>query len=265
MSYLRTLAARALEQPQPIRPRLPSLFEPAAGPRVKFREITLNKHSKQEPGKAPRSQDQKAAAHKSELITSPIDPTKTPPAIETGYIGDRLPSIRPLKSVEPAPETKLIGEGATIRLTEARANEPSIESPAEHPNLNAKASAMPDAVKPDIQIAQAITIEQTNLIETAAGAAPEPQIQDRKSLQPEAFQAQTIVVKPDVKTDVSEPLLVEPQIVAEQLPSVRITIGRVDVRAIMAPVQTTTTVARQAATKALSLDEYLKQRNGEPG
>jgi hypothetical protein len=125
------------------------------------------------------------------------------------------------------------------------------------------AEAARDAESP-IQIAQSINLEQTTLIEhvttTLPPVVPIPAAEKapREPAPPEA-----LVVKPQVSTDRTEVEWSEPEFTAaEAPPSVRITIGRVDVRAVMPPSPART--VKSAARKALSLDDYLKQRSGEP-
>src|SRR5262249_35929021 len=131
----------------------------------------------------------------------------------------------------------------------------------DHNALNLPA---PKPISPSVQVAHAITFEEANIITTAPRASQEHQAQERKTHQAEAFRPQAIVVKPEARTAVSEEPFSEPQIIRPDLPpSVKITIGRVDVRAIMPSTPTPLVVAREPAAKALSLDEYLKRRNGE--
>src|SRR6266571_1589555 len=283
MSYLSTLAARALDQPQPIRPRLPSLFEPIAGPRVNFREVTPNKRNKQEPRQPPRDAEQSGVSQNSKSRTSSIRPKavfSSAEALSRQTERDRQSIKSFSESVQPSAEPKHVDERSADRISEKRgietANEKAADNPrvaaatsssdktADNPRVAAATSSSDGATKPNVQIAQAVTIEQTNVIEAERDARSQPETHETKSQQPDAPRAQSIVLKPDVTTDRSESVFIEPQIVAPDSPrSVKITIGRVDVRAIMPPAQSTVIVARQPAMKALSLDEYLKQRNGE--
>ena len=267
MSYLSTLAARALDQPQPIRPRLPSLFEPAAGPRVNFREVTLNKRNKQAPRQPPDA-EQSNVSQNSKSRTSSIRPkavfTSAEPLSRQAERGRQ--SIKSLsESVQPSAEPKHVDERGADRISEKRGIETANEKAADNPRVAATTSSSDGATKPNVQIARAVTIEPTKVIEAERAARSQPETHETKSHQPDAPRAQSIVLKPDVTTDRSESVFIQPPLIAPDSPrSVKITIGRVDVRAIMPPAQSNITVARQPAMKALSLDEYLKQRNGEP-
>ena len=265
-SYLSTLAARALEQPQPIRPRLASLFEPIAGPRINFREVTLNKRSKQKSSKFVRQEEQKSATRKPESLSSAIRSNMVVASGETKSLQvshrSQLIKSSPETFQPPTATAKHVDE-PTSQPTESHleiANQGRIGR-RDHNALTLPAS---EPIKPSVQIAQAIRFEETKIITTAPDVSPQHQTQEPKSQQEVASRPQVIVVKPEARTAVSEQPLPEPQIIApDQPPSVKITIGRVDVRAIMPPTLTTVVAARESAMKALSLDEYLKQRNGD--
>lgn len=268
MRYLSTLAARALDQPQPIRPRLPALFEPAAGPRVNFREVTVAKTGQQHQRKSARPQEQTAASGKSAAITPSIGSAKGVGMSElmAVRVDDGPPAIKSFsESVQTSAEQpKWVDDDATVRPKAPRPIDTANESTDGRSKISETSSSFPEAIKPTVQVAQAITIEQTNVIESAVDSSFKLETPKPKSADAEAPRAQSIVVKPEVIAGASEPIVIEPELLApDPLPSVQITIGRVEVRAIMPPAQSTVTVARQPAMKALSLDEYLKQRNGE--
>ena len=268
MSYLSTLAARALDQPQPIRPRLPSLFEPAAGPRVNFQELTVEKRSQPEQHTSSRSEERSNASQKSDAVASTIQPAKEIGVSEplAAQLTDRPLSIKAVSGFAQtsATQSEQATENAIDRSTKPREIKIAHEAASGHASLAVASSSVPDLIKPTIQVAQAITIEQTNVVETAPDASNKTERRESKTHESAEIRPQSIVVKPEVTAGVSEPIPFEPQVVAPDLsPSVRITIGRVDVRAVMPPAQSTVTIARQPAMKALSLDEYLKQRNGE--
>jgi hypothetical protein len=268
MSYLSTLAARALDQPQPIRPRLPSLFEPAAGPRVNFQELTVNKRSQPEQRAASRSKKRSYASQKSDAVASPIQPAREigVPEPIAAQLTDRPLSIKAVSEFTQtsATQSEQATENAIHRSTKPRASETGDKTASDRASLAVTTSSVPELIKPTIQVAQEITIEQTNVAESAPDAANKTESRESTTHEPAEIRPQLIVVKPEVTGGVSEPIPFEPQVVAPDLsPSVKITIGRVDVRAVMPPAQSTVTIARQPAMKALSLDEYLKQRNGE--
>jgi hypothetical protein len=268
MSYLSTLAARALDSPQPIRPRLPSLFETAAGPRVNFREVTANKLNQSEQRAASRPQDPATALRKSDPIVSTIPPPGKAggPDPVADELTDRARSIRAVSEFAQAStiQPERMAEPGTDRAPKLREIETKSEAANDRMSLAAPTSSAPELIKPTIQVAQAITIEQTQVIESARDASDSIESRESKTPEPAEIRPQSIVVKPEVSTAILESTFVEPQLVPPDLsPSVKITIGRVDVRAVMPPAPATVTVAQQPAIKALSLDEYLKQRNGE--
>src|SRR6266487_3250496 len=264
-SYLSTLAARALEQPQPIRPRLASLFGPVAGPRVNFREVTRNKRSNQKSSKFVRHEEQNGAAHKAESPSPAIRPKIVVTSGETKslQVSDHSELIKssPETFQPPTAAAKHVDE-PTSQPTESRL-EIANQGRTERRYHNALTLPAPEPIKPSVQIAQAVTFEEANIITTAPDVSSQHRTQE-KLQQAKASRPQVIVVKPEARTAVSEQPFPEPQIIAPDLPpSVKITIGRVDVRAIMPPTPTTVVAARESAMKALSLAEYLKQRNGD--
>jgi len=265
-SYLTTLAARALDHPQPISPRLPSLFEPATGPHVNFREVTVNKHSRP-PRISTHVVESDSAPQKSPPIVSSLSSPHGVRLAETiaQQVDDRPHSVKSFsQSMERSTEQPRLLNQSGNRLSKPRTLKVENKSLKEREKADAKPSLAPKSSEPTIQVAQAIAIEQTNVVERAANALPQPPARETKSKESQPASSQSIFVKPEVTTHAAEPIFVEPELLAsEPAGSVKITIGRVDVRAIMPPAQSTVTVARQPATKALSLDEYLKRRNGE--
>jgi len=265
-SYLSTLVARALQQPQPIRPRLASLFEPVAGPRINFREVTPNKRGNQQSSKSIRHEDQNGAAHKAESLSSAIRSkiVATSSQRKSLQISDHPQLIKssPETFQPPIAAAKHVDEPIT-QPTESRL-EITKQGKTEARHHNGITLPAAELFRPSVQVAQAITFEERNIITTAPDVAPAHETQEAQSQQAEASRPQAIVVKPEARTAVSEQRFSEPQIIPPDLPhSVKITIGRIDVRAIIPPTPTTVIAAREPATKALSLDEYLKRRNGE--
>jgi hypothetical protein len=265
-SYLTTLAARALDHPQPIRPRLPSLFEPATGPHVNFREVTVNKHSRP-PRTSTRVVESDSAPQKSPPIVSSLSSPHEVRLAETiaQQVDVRPHSVKSFsQSMEPSTEQPRLLNESGNRLSKPRTLKVENKSLKEREKADAKPSLAPESIKPTIQVAQAITIERTNVVGRAADASPQPPARETKSEESQPASPQSIVVKPEVTTNIAEPIFVEPELLApDPAPSVKITIGRVDVTAIMPPTPTPVAAAREPATKALSLEQYLKQRNGD--
>ncbi len=268
-SYLTTLAARALDQPQPIRPRLPSLFEPGPSPRVNFREVSINQPSRREVNKSSRSDQSDAVSpeshHRASELRSSNEARAPKEVIEK--ISARSQPIKSFsQSVEssPPPAKRLDEDGA--HLLEPGPTETRAKRADEPERVEAKVWSALEPIKPTVQVAQTITIEQTNFVDRAADLSGQPQAAASSSVETQTVSPQAIVVKPEVTTNVPEPIPGEPQMLApEPQTSVKITIGRIDVRAVMPPPPAMAAVARQPVMKPLSLDEYLQRRNGEHG
>src|SRR5205807_6118982 len=139
MSYLSTLAARALDQPQPIRPRLPSLFEAAARPRVNFRELTVNKHSQPEQRTSSRSEERSNASEKSSAVASTTQPAREfgVPEPVAARLADRPLSVKSVSesAQTPATQPERVAEPAIDRLIKLREIEPADKAERDRTSL----------------------------------------------------------------------------------------------------------------------------------
>jgi hypothetical protein len=180
-------------------------------------------------------------------------------------IDDRSSAIKSFsQSVEASPPSPKQSDENTAHLSERRPIDVRIERAPE--KLDAQASASFAPIKPAVQVAQTITIAQTHFIDRSVEASAQRETAATKSEGVQTISPQAVVVKPEVTANTADAVLVEPQLIAPKPePSVKITIGRIDVRAVMPATPSTVTAPRPPAMKALSLDEYLQQRNGEHG
>src|SRR5262252_7536166 len=113
-SYLSTLAARALEQPPPIRPRLASLFEPPAGPHVNFRETVLNTRGATKPQRgapptaiAPEALSKTAAPRRTrdrQSIAPATSESEPRPARVKSYSESVTPVVMPAREQGDSPD-----------------------------------------------------------------------------------------------------------------------------------------------------------------
>jgi hypothetical protein len=263
-SYLSTLVARALEQPQPIRPRLASLFEPLPGPQVVFRESSINERRvpnakrSTEPALIPAVRPVTTRSE-NQIEKDPIVPSAAirsePRAKNSKSFSE---SVTPAEIVSPQPP----------QVADTLAGKPWIE-----PAVVGKKKQTEDGridfeagqhAESPIRIDQSIHLAQTTVVEQVTTALPTTvEVAAAEKPLPDADHREAVVVKPKVSADLSETQWIEPDFTApDPAPSVRIMIGRVDVRAIMPPPPATAT--KSAPGKALSLDAYLKERSGEP-
>lgn len=273
-SYLSKLAARALEQPQPIRPRLASLFEPVDGTHVRGFE-TANTRRGRSPGNVTQSHDEEGArsSDNSSQITSPsIGPgTEVSGAVREAskkQIDDR-PPIKWVSEpiIQPLAQSRALdAEGITERsiAEHSVAIESSIQTGKQphETGANDEHRFIRDKPQPQIQIAPSIVLAETKGIETRSASSIEGTLKpDSGRVFSEAPRGRSMTIKPNVTTGHAQSLNIEAP--AQEAPSsIRITIGRVDVRAIMPQPQPAAPARQSTASRSLSLDEYLKKRNG---
>lgn len=276
-SYLRILAARALDQPQPIRPRLPALFESPSGPTVLPVETARRR--------VPDSQKN----NRSEVLDVPARREADPPTISLrGRLSDairlspsRTRQISEDRNQRQEIETNLprehanpvVGSAAPAKPVErdvisgesARPGPITLESPNQiaEPIRPADQSS-PSENGREIRRAEITEIQNTLMIESNnEPVLPPARASDLERPRAEPLREQPVVVKPDISPGNTHSLRLKPESSIEERPSsIRITIGRVDVRAILPAAQTSTLGAPKPAIKAMSLDEYLKTRNG---
>ena len=295
--YLTDLATRSLRPEHAVQPRLVSLFEP---PHVLWRRLIpppteaedsatseftphLNIGPKEPSPKIPSQISGSSAA----LETKPQEHPGTNPADETmrELGGGRLaegPAGMPQESARSAPKNASDSGDKTLsfeaaatgvpprRAAAVPAKEPKVytgtrsrvEAPFEEPNadhrtlgvgtqLTANSSPQPRSLQPD----QTSDFEPPHSESRSPGRAA-------IHLRPSSERA-PIVVEPNVTPFIESAVPVAPRESSSRVPPniVRVHIGRVEVRAVMPPVPPPRAPERPGPL--LSLDEYLKRRNGE--
>ena len=277
-SYLRTLAARAVDQPQPIRPRLASLFEPPPGPAVRPLEVSRRKWA---PRRNILPAEQRAATVVQKI--DPPQPSFTQPAPppssaapgrehdlkpQTNYASasrsTRLSSLdQDMVHVARPPQTQSRVDTATVVKSSKVEPVPALEPPTHFSSeVREPARTIPVTNQTEFRKRDTSAFEQTTLSES--NYEPTPEFRDDAPSKPaemEPTRLPSLAVKP-ATTIVPTSAEKAPTVLDTAPPSIRITIGRVDVRAIMPAAQTRIVTPSQPATKALSLAEYLQQRNG---
>lgn len=259
--YLSTLASRVVERAQPVTPRVASLFEPLTAPRIPLAEPSKR-------NARARTTPQRAAEPRG---------MSRPPATEQTHSTVTSSAISPVTPVEPSPQS--IGAIAQARTTGTARIETSesirelslprdVSSKTEKPDeITFQAAAhRGEPLSPLVRTATVLerTVVSERPITTIVMPASEPASKsDQRSEQHHGAQ---VIVRPEVKTshDAPEPIAA-PEIVREGAPAIRITIGRVDVRAIMPQAQPSaaaSSLQHPQRNSALGLDDYLKKRNG---
>jgi hypothetical protein len=262
--YLGHLAARTLNRAQVIQPRLPGLFEPlSVKSAVGLRPGPLNESSAfQEleserivlPNLLARSphelQVPKAALSQSVQLphksTAPVEP-------QPSRIKDESPNQFRLDPSSERPAT--LPQPSPFRPARTSFQKPGRAAldPDSRPTTRDELS---DSIRPSILSGRATSSDKPGEL-TRARSEPRP-------TQPAGRPASaSIVVQPRVTaaqaTELATQVASEP-IPPAAPPTIRVTIGRVEVRAMLPP----TPPARQTSRTApsLSLDEYLRARRG---
>ncbi|MEY2521161.1 MAG: hypothetical protein QOF24_2920 [Verrucomicrobiota bacterium] len=155
------------------------------------------------------------------------------------------------------------------------------EAPAEFATGKGGEPAQPSRPRPNVPLRQAFsppTLEAVNwasspgassIISQGNRAVLPPEITERRG--PDARPREPIQLPPGKSRPVVQPEIIGPrkaaalssapreQLSANQPPAIHVTIGRVEVRAVMAP--SAPLKAAAAPTPRISLEEYLKRRN----
>ncbi len=271
-SYLSVLAARAIGQPQSIRPRLASLFEPSvasvpvpdgiAGVRP-GRPRAFRDHDEPEPFPVvhPDEPLPSAMTSRSTRISMPVQEA---PIVTAEF---RIPQ-RTLEApgLPPRPVSP-----ATATVMHLPDNGLHFASEPLGPHQNPAGDSGEFKVQP-IGISDprpAAGMQEIRAPEkgTAPGEGREsalrldPGVESGKTRRDEPRDA-ALVVRPEASAARRErPTLERSPLERESQSAIRITIGRVDVRAIVPPPSTTPS-RKTAASGPLTLDEYLRKRNG---
>lgn len=282
--YLDNLIAKSLALAEVVQPRPLSLFEPL--PSVSG--LLAPDHSSLE--QAARSAELSASpeplidraapsAPNAELSENPPaghrEPQSGPPSQRPVQVIDRSPSqstpqMIPLQPVMPAPVAGDAGKRADRSENAAPAGQQTVDShPAvsEHVSLRVVLHATTPADRQSTATPEAIPLIPAHT------AAPEHAMTLPESIVP-APPSHTLLVAQLTTTprpgesqdrgsplsDRAEPIPYAPEAERETAPTIKITIGRVDVRAVM-PERPAPRAPPERRNPALSLEEYLKQRS----
>jgi hypothetical protein len=273
-SYLSNVIARAGEQPQSIRPRLASLFEPPAGPAIPMATNALGTKRNVPPRSVSQPHEDRTAP------TQPVAPDVAPLLIhrsaesiakqgaQASVSVDKTTTASPFNlPVENPPQPLIPAHPAVSSRVEPVLDPagpiPSLhynEAESEHIQASAEGQARREETRPTVESTPATFIDRTILIEAPIHPRAEPEVVVRevdRSIRPWAPRPASALVRPEMNLSLAAP------VIARESSSVRITIGRIDVRAIMPPQPQPAAPAHETKRVAsLSLEEYLKQRNG---
>lgn len=267
-SYLSIIAARVVHQPQSIRPRVGSSYE-SPGPRMRILEPIAKRQIVQSRRASESGNEQAEPPSVAENI---VEYEKTarasradirPAAFEAaGRVASLQPEIKPVAPQPPSPPIRVSSGQPELdsALTGGKHRVETSDHKDDRSRPGAIRSESAHTEPPAIEI-----IEKTNVIESAPAPAPaEPGPMTTSKLRFEPSFHAGIVVRPKLVGSEGKTPTFEVPLSSQEAPqSIRITIGRVDVRAIMPQPANATNEVRKAATAGpMSLDEYLKKRNG---
>lgn len=277
--YLSTLAARSLRIAPVVTPRLASRFEPASPASGSIAAPPLAAEQESAADRAPRREPAATTANETLRVREtrvpaiPVLAPMHPPIRAADESIDRRPRLderaRETHASREAPAPAATPPPAASEPVVAAVHAHGAEPPAAPapPSRESDRRAAERLETPVIPIARLddvvrrLTGDRLTALERRAAREGEPAgpAADRSGSPPQA-------VRP---SDVPAPMAVKPsRVVAEASPAetpapiVRVTIGRVEVRAVMPPPVAPPKAAAPPSSGAPSLDEYLKQRSG---
>ncbi|MEW6732885.1 MAG: hypothetical protein AB1489_16285 [Acidobacteriota bacterium] len=284
--YLKNLVAKSLSRTEVVQPRLASLFEPSSPvegvSHNPFSIETESVHERQSfnekpfettftpiPNRTVQPNLQREAVSNSNLfVANPVDSAAQPyiQPIST----DKVESVSQPESLSDIDSSQPLSVHTTISQTPIDRVKP-VDASEQRDQPLLKPMAKPVVSEPSI-LNQTSHTESLESMESASNiksiqastivpptASPITQRQDLSPVRP------IITMAPELEmariTELSTPAKSQTKVAYQPLPTIKVTIGRVDVRAIMSTSPTPRTTAPPAA-QSLSLQDYLKQRGG---
>jgi hypothetical protein len=279
LSYLDNLVARHLPETAVIQPRPVSLFEPWPGTAPLFpAPVTGEEETAVSPPAAhplPRSQTPPIPSPTMRAAQQPASPTPAPPAPQTA-LPPPLPPTPTLRPTSPElarqPRKQPPVNDAPAAIQPALPRQPAL-TPATPVNVTPASSPHQAAPQPAKETPTPFIIrEQITLLKsmTEMSASSTPMLVEivrEQPIQPlPLVTAAPAAIRPEqIKPFIPangrsanhQPPVTPPP---EPAPTVQITIGRIEVRAT--PPPPAKAEQKQPRTPVLSLDDYLRQRNG---
>jgi hypothetical protein len=247
-SFLQHLIARSLADPESVRPRLPSRFEPPLDS-MGLREPVLLTETAEETAAEPAAPVPPAQPSLNLLparLTSSSEPQHSERISPPPFLPLPTPTPPP-RRLEPPPESSGLPPAADSSVRpELISAPPPLAAPLA---MQAEMPWLQPAIPPSEQgPARPLTIEPVVRLHPVEASTEHPAGQE---------------VLPNTRPLVAQPLVqpVRPHTDGNGTSStIQVTIGRVEVRAVF--TQSAPQPPQPRSTPALSLDEYLKQRDG---
>jgi len=263
MTFLRRLAERSLGAgPEPVQPRLPLVFE---GP-VEDVPLELERHEEVEARPAERREPPRPVSPAPEVEAAPPEPPRAEPAAPSPP--PPAPVVRPAAEAPPAEPPPIV---PPARVEPSTPPAPPPRAPVVPPAAEAPpAPPTPPAPPPSAAPAEPATAA------TPRAPAPPPAPPTPAPVVARVVGDEPRASREEVRPPRRDGAAVEPVIGAQvQLgappapiavprapgpPSVEVSIGRVEVRAVFAPPEAEP--APPPAAPTVSLDDYLRARDG---
>ncbi|HRQ40319.1 MAG TPA: hypothetical protein PLD25_20600 [Chloroflexota bacterium] len=279
LSYLDSLVARHLPETAVIQPRPVSLFEPWSGMALPFLPAVTGEEETAvdpAPSRPPTRRDVQPWPHAPYALDTAVTPPTPPvPPPATANQAARLPisgpstpdvpqPVQPAHAPTPPPATAPLAPANVIPLPPQRLAE----------RQPAKEVSPPTIIREQVTLLKSVTETPAETTPTLVEIVREQPVQPSPpATTPSAAHEQSgrpatspVAIHPDqIKpfapatgrpTNHQPPVTTPP----ESAPTVQITIGRIEVRAT--PPTPTKVEKKRPQTPVLSLDEYLRQRNG---
>ena len=274
--YLANLVMRTLSPSACLRPQLFSVFDPAparisAGPVLDAGMLTesssIEENTTPSLASPPGSPIVRAPVRQqAETLHRGSDPLESSPALD--HSNSNFPS-RPWTKPRSTPITTTREADRGIERTEVVSVPPSLHDQLPETSLAAlePAGPAPAAVLPKLRVASLppAAKQQRSLTPRHSGTAPQPP-RDTASIVLPAISTptrggETPLPVPAIRPVVRAASIISPQPLpakGDVVPTIQVTIGRVEVRATPAPASQSR--PKTAAKPAMSLEDYLRQR-----
>jgi hypothetical protein len=262
--FLTRLAARAVGTAPVVQPRLPSLFE-AGG--QGYRPVVEVDVQRETPAIDQNNRTVSAEVKQSGRISQL--PQRVPfgearPAIKTEI--DHRPQ-QPVITTTPVTKPKTEpAQPSTFSSELTESSQPTIEATgrAASPHVveDVRATKSEQITVPDREHESEWPLIQPKvrqLISDRLSESSTRQPRDENSA-PTSIPIAAPVQSPQIRP--AEVLVREPSVISEAPAPINVTIGRVDVRAVFAPVAQPMRATKDVHSQTASLDEYLKKRSG---
>jgi hypothetical protein len=274
--YLERLVARSFDPRDAIRPRPLGLFEavpPGGAPTepVPGQEAPVETTRPPAAVRPPRTE---ATSREVAVIEVPVPATP----VASSVTPSRVAAVNETAAVQPVPATVAPPEPPRYRSQDEARAQPRMTSPPERDR------SKPAPPQPLFQRTIVQPLQREVIVERPA-AAERRTVQPRRERQPppvvaakpSARRSEVSHVPPPPQLPRSRPI--RPQVTAPQpdlrsrrdsqsaaepaaAPTIHVTIGRVEVRAVVQPAAAARRRPAAASPAVMSLDEYLKQRAG---